>query len=195
MGGGFHSRETHQFSKQQDELNKCIRCKKTRTERNVDEWCKVPQGENEDIDRWLGYNFRIRERWRQRWEHAEGDNSPAEWGNFPREMLKRWKDHKTIVGKKKIACIDCGKFGNFDAANAMRTRRGWLTQPCAGIKKVPLNLRRLVEAGEFDDSLQRVPTKDGWDFRFRVQGRVRVGERARCLFSYLAGCGGTQHRI
>ncbi len=78
------------------------------------------------------------------------NDKPADWGDYPRFMLRRWKEHKLIRGSNKIACLDCGKFSATNKRDILRIKRGWLTEPCAGIKKMPSALKRLIDAGEFD---------------------------------------------
>ena len=99
--------------------------------------CKVATMHDERLDKWNGYNSRARRRWESRWSRRKVDDTAANWEDYPSNMLRRWKEHKIIRGGSKIACVDSGKFGSLKSKDLLRVLRGWLSEPCAGVKRTP----------------------------------------------------------
>ena len=144
--GRLCSEITHTFAAEGDGKEYCIRCKIRKDVRSEGRWCRVPTAGDPLLDKWIGYNSRISIRWRHRWEAKTGPVIVNTFSAHTLTLSKR-KDHLIIKDGHKVACLDCGKFAT---SNKAKVRVPWVSEPCAGRRKLPLPLVARLRAGEFD---------------------------------------------
>ena len=123
----------------------------------------VPTSGDAHVDRWIGWNFRAKERWLRRWETV-GETSPSNstFGG----LIKQWRNHLVIEGQGKVACVQCGRHATKDKNSLGVHRAVWLHQPCLGCKNLHRKRILLVQAGVFDGCLK------GKDHVFRAAAEV-----------------------
>jgi len=132
---------------------RCIKCDAKLTNRNKDDWCKVPGCGDENHNAWQLFNYKASTRWAQLWDNRqiEMDMGAEVFDN----LRNGWRTHILIEGGGTVACFECGKFG----ANSKNCfgifRRSWTHEPCKGHKTIGKALGSLIASGTFDLALNR----------------------------------------
>ena len=121
--------------------------------------CKVPTFGDSAKDNWQFHNFALRSRGASRWQQLPDNEDSAE-DDTVLLSLRKWKRHRLIEGKGKVACLDCGKVGNAKRSTLGVYCTRWLHLPCAGIRRMPKVLKLHLDAGTFDAS----PSQGGRPF-------------------------------
>ena len=122
----------------------------------------------------------------KRWEEKDVEPEGSPRDRHPCMMGRRCKDRFLIRKGGKVACLDCGKFGQAQQGPLGKWRRRWLQEPCAGEGKMPKPLRDLYNAGGFD--LPGIRTDVGWVQLGEQDGvwRARLVQRPSDAKVYIA---------
>ena len=102
----------------------------------------------------LGHNFFTSKRWKDRWSHE--NEQYCRKMDLAQAWLGEWRSHLLIESGCKIACVQCGRFGDNKKNSLGVVRSNWVHQPCLGCKRLPKGLCRLIEAGCFDGALDKM---------------------------------------
>ena len=174
-GGGILQHGSHNW---QCEANKrlCRRCGIRKNNKNEFRVCKVPTCEGVEHDEWIGFNYKVRQRWEDLWSKSAAQDEVETGVSFP----FKFKRHNLIEGSKRVACLDCGKFGLSTRSCLGKYKRRWVGEACRGPRKLGKALRCLLRSGVFDEALKIRLRKEA-ENHLAEQSTMRVLKEAEVL--------------